>query len=186
MTTAPPTRSKMEGLYKPPEAPPMRDGANAHLTLPSRSGDVLSEYKPPVYMSAGTLEPASSYKALRTKKQTTALETMSFKRTPETQEQITMSTKKTAAATPPATAHTPPPGVVTVTKGEIKKRRNPGAYDDWLALRQIGDLLYVEPDKFESIKGHLQRYALRHELNWRIIGQSAGADGMCKIGIEAK
>ena len=179
----------MEGLYKPPEAPPMRDGANAHLTLPSRSGDVLSEYKPPVYMSAGTLEPASSYKALRTKKQTTALETMSFKRNPETQEQITMSTKKTAAATPATPAAptaTLPPGVVTVTKGTIQKRINPAAYAEWLSQRQPGDVVTVEPEKFESIKGHLARYARANNLPWRITGQTKCSDGMCKIGIEAK
>lgn len=177
MTTPPPTRSKMEGDYVPPKPSPMRDGADAHLKLKSRYGDFLSEYKPPAYMSAGTLE---------TKKTATALDTMSFKRKTELKEP-TMSTKKTAPETPAETiAYTPPPGVVAVSKGTIEKRRNPGAYDDWLALRQVGDLLEVEHAKFESIKGHLQRYAEKHKLNWRIVGQSAGAGGLCKVAIEAK
>ena len=176
----------MEGLYKPPEAPPMREGADAHKLAKSRSGSVFKPYGPPVYMSAGTLEPASSYKALRTKKQTTALETMSFKRKPETQEQITMSTKKPAPSAASTISYTPPPGVVAVSKGTIEKRRNPGAYDDWLSQRQPGDLIRVEPEKFESIKGHLQRYARANNLPWRITGQTKCSDGMCKIGIEQK
>ena len=103
-----------------------------------------------------------------------------------------MSTKKPATttaapATQPAQATvTPPPGVVTVTRGEIKKRFRPGAYSDWLALRQVGDLLFVEPDAFESVKGRLSRYSINNDLGWRIVGQLAGADGMCKIGIESK
>ena len=188
MTTPPPTRSKMEGLYKPPEAPPMRAGADAHLLHPSRIGDDLKPYSPPTYMTAAVVEPANSYRAinLATKKAATALDTMSFKRKTELKEP-TMSTKKTAPETPAETiAYTPPPGVVAVSKGTIEKRRNPGAYDDWLALRQVGDLLEVEPAKFESIKGHLQRYAEKHKLNWRIVGQSAGAGGLCKVAIEAK
>lgn len=68
----------------------------------------------------------------------------------------------------------------------IKRRARPGAYNDWLALRQVGDLIYVEPEQFESVKGRLQRYATNNELPWRIVGQLAGVDGMCKIGIEAK
>lgn len=189
MTTPPPTRSKMEGLYKPPEAPPMRAGADAHLSLPSRMGDDLKPYSPPTYMTAAVVEPASSYRAINiaSKKTATELDTMSFKRNPETQKERTMSTKKPAPATPVSTiAYTPPPGVVAVKKGTIEKRRNPGAYDDWLALRQVGDLLDVEPAKFESIKGHLQRYAEKHKLPWRIVGQSAGAGGLCKVAIEAK
>ena len=189
MTTPPPTRSKMEGLYKPPEAPPMRAGADAHLLHPSRIGDDLKPYSPPTYMTAAVVEPANSYRAinLATKKTATPLDAISFKRNPETQKERIMSTKKPAPATPASTiAYTPPPGVVAVSKGTIEKRRNPGAYDDWLALRQVGDLLEVEPAKFESIKGHLQRYAEKHKLNWRIVGQSAGAGGLCKVAIEAK
>ena len=178
MTTPPATRSKIEGLYKPPEAPPMRAGADAHLLHPSRMGDVLSDYKPPVSMSAAPLEPATSYRALN----------LASKKSPK---ETTMSKKPTVTTAAPATTPaqatvTPPPGVVAVSKGTIEKRRNPGAYDDWLALRQVGDLLEVEPAKFESIKGHLQRYAEKHKLNWRIVGQSAGAGGLCKVAIEAK
>ena len=179
----------MEGDYVPPKPSPMRAGADAHLLHPSRIGDDLKPYSPPTYMTAAVAEPASSYRAinLATKKPTTALETMSFKRNQETQKERTMSTKKPAPSTPASTiAYTPPPGVVAVSKGTIEKRRNPGAYDDWLALRKVGDLLEVEPAKFESIKGHLQRYAEKHKLNWRIVGQSAGAGGLCKVAIEAK
>ena len=175
----PPTRSKMAGDYVPPKPPPMREGADAHLTIQSRMGDVLSDYKPPVSMSAAPLEPATSYRAIN----------LASKKSPK---ETTMSTKKPAtttaapATTPAQATVTPPPGVVTVTKGEIKKRVRPGAYSDWLALRQVGDLLFVEPDAFESVKGRLSRYSINNDLNWRIVGQLAGADGMCKIGIESK
>ena len=188
MTTPPPSRSKMEGDYVPPKPSPMRDGADAHLLHPSRMGDDLKPYSPPTYMTAAVVEPASSYRAinLATKKTATPLDAISLKRNPETQKERIMSTKKPAPASVSTIAYTPPPGVVAVSKGTIEKRCNPGAYDDWLALRQVGDLLEVEPAKFESIKGHLQRYAEKHKLNWRIVGQSAGAGGLCKVAIEAK
>ena len=188
MTTPPPTRSKMEGDYVPPKPSPMRAGADSHLLHPSRTGDDLKPYSPPTYMTAAVVEPANSYRAinLATKKTATPLDAISLKRNPETQKERIMSTKKPAPASVSTIAYTPPPGVVAVSKGTIEKRRNPGAYDDWLALRQVGDLLDVEPAKFESIKGHLQRYAEKHKLNWRIVGQSAGAGGLCKVAIETK
>ena len=98
-------------------------------------------------------------------------------------------TKKPSNQTTPATAPattTAPPGVVSVGKGTIQKRINPGLYDDWLKQRGPGDVLDVEPSKFESVKGHLSRYAKAHGLNWRITGQVKGENGLCRIGIEAR
>ena len=98
-----------------------------------------------------------------------------------TKKQTTPATQATAPATTIA-----PPGVVNVGKGTIQKRINPGLYDAWLKQRGPGDVLDVAPEKFESVKGHLSRYAKAHGLNWRITGQVKGENGMSRIGIEAR
>ena len=181
----------MDSVYKPPEAPPMRDGADVAMSLKSRVGNDLLAHRPPVSMSVTVRQPANTTTALiKPKQPTTAPDnTKHWTRKQielKPQEVKTMTKKPATQATPaPATTITPP-GVVNVGKGAIQKRINPGLYDAWLKQRGPGDVLDVEPSKFESVKGHLSRYAKANGLNWRITGQVKGANGMSRIGIEAR
>ena len=189
----PDTRSRMEGIYKPPEAPPMRDGADVAMTLKSRVGNDLLAHRPPVSMAVTVRQPANTTSVLiKPKQPTTAPDNSKHwtrKQIELKPQEVKTMTKKQASqatqATVPATT-TAPPGVVNVGKGTIQKRINPGLYDAWLQQRGPGDVLDVAPEKFESVKGHLARYAKAHGLNWRITGQVKGANGMSRIGIEAR
>lgn len=186
----PNTRSRMEGIYKPPEAPPMRDGADVAMTLKSRVGNDLLAHRPPVSMAVTVRQPANTTSALiKPKQPTTAPDNSKHwtrKQIDMKQPEVKPMTKKqTTQATAPATT-TAPPGVVSVGKGTIQKRINPGLYAAWLKQRGPGDVLDVEPSKFDSVKGHLSRYAKAHGLNWRITGQVKGENGLCRIGIEAR
>ncbi len=187
----PNTRSRMEGIYKPPEAPPMRDGADVAMTLKSRVGNDLLAHRPPVSMAVTVRQPANTTSVLiKPKQPTTAPDNTKHWARKEIDmklQYVKTMTKKQSSTTQSTPATTiAPPGVVNVGKGTIQKRINPGLYDAWLKQRGPGDLLDVEPSKFESVKGHLSRYAKAHGLNWRITGQVKGENGLCRIGIEAR